>query len=283
MNAENKMTTDQHARLCDLLESQCGIRVGDALLGPAQEGIARVMARIEAHTFDDLISCASNPQNGVRDQLVNALVSRETWWFRDPDTFTALDELLASLEERLSCGQGGRVRVWSAACSTGQEPYSIGMTILERCRRGGSSPEFPPCYDIVATDVSPAALFLAVAGRYDPRAMERGLPDHLRERYFRAEGMVFSIQNSLRQAIQFRQHNLLDPVTDLGEGPFSLVLLRNVLEYYAPKTQQTLLSNVAAAMPAGGFLVLGQGEALPESDAFEPAANGQLSVYRRRS
>ncbi len=283
MKAENNMTTAQHAQLCDLLEAQCGLRIGDALLGPAQEGIARVMARIEAHTFDDLISCASNPQNGVRDQLVNALVSRETWWFRDPDTFIALDELLAALEKSLGGGQDGRVRVWSAACSTGQEPYSIGMTILERHRRNGASPEFPPCYDIVATDVSPAALFLAVAGRYDPRTMERGLADDLRERYFRVDGMVFSIQNSLREAIRFRQHNLLDPVTDLGAGPFNLVFLRNVLEYYAPATQQALLSNVATAMASGGFLVLGEGETLPESGAFESAPGEQLSVYRRRS
>lgn len=277
------MTTEQQAQLRDLLEAQCGIHVGDAWNGPMQEGLARVMARIEASSVDDLISRAADPQGGVRDHLVNALISRETWWFRDPECFTAIETLVALLEELLATGEHDRIRIWSAGCSTGQEPYSLVISILERLRRADQGQVMPSHFEILGTDVSPAALFLAVAGRYDARAMERGLDDSLRERYFSAEGMVHCIRPHVREAVTFRQHSFLEPAKDLSSVPFDVVLLRNVLDYYADATQLQLLSHVAAAMFPGAYLFLGHGESLPEGTDFEPSHLGSYACYRRRT
>ncbi len=277
------MTTEQQAQLRDLLEAHCGIHVGDAWNGPMQEGLARVMARIEVGSVDDLISRASDPHGSIRDQLVNALISRETWWFRDPECFTAIETLVALLEESLATGDHDKIRIWSAGCSTGQEPYSVVISILERRRRADQEQSMPPHFEIVGTDVSPAALFLAVAGRYDTRAMERGLDDSVRERYFSAEGMVHCIRPHVRGAVRFRQHSFLKPPKDLSSAPFDIVLLRNVLDYYAPATQHQLLSHIAEAMFPGAYLFLGQGETLPEGTHFEPSHLGSYACYRRRT
>jgi len=248
-----------------------------------QEGLARVMARVDVDSIEGLLARAADPRGGVRDQLVNALISRETWWFRDPECYSAIETLLSLLENALADGQHDRIRIWSAGCSTGQEPYSLVISILEHRRRAGQEPLFPDQYEILATDVSPAALFLAVAGRYDSQAMGRGLDESLRERYFYPEGLVRCIRPPLRATVTFRQHNLLEPCDTLCSMPFDIVLLRNVLEYYAAVTQRVLLAHIAEAMFPGGYLFLGQGESLPEGSDFELSRLGSHTCYRRRA
>ncbi len=279
----SSLTTDQLQQLRELLAAGCGIAVGDAGHPSVQEGIARLMARHEKTGFDEFIAWATNTCTGVRDQLLNAMVSRETAWFRDPECWDALgSEVLAPMEEKLEAGGAGKIRVWSAGCSTGQEPYSFVMSILERIRQMGMGTQFPTYYDVIATDISPAALFLAVAGRYDARAMAQGLSPEHRKRYFTREGAVWCLVDAVRQAVRFRQRNLQDPYEGETAGPFDVVLLRRVLEYYAPETRRRIVGQVAEAMSPGGVLFLGSGETCPEHDKLLPEERGRCTVYRRR-
>ena len=277
------ITVDQLRQLGDLLEQRCGIRVGDALHTSVEEGLARLMAKLGMSSFEEFFEQARDPEAGLRDDLVNAMVSRESWWFRDPETLTAfVTQALPECEARASQREDARVRIWSAGCSTGQEPYSLLMSLIERRREADLDPALPDSYEIVATDVSPAALFLAVAGRYGAQTIAQGLADELRERYFDQEGSTWCLADAVRQRVRFRQHNVLDPLGELAHRPFDFIFLRHVLEYFSPAMQELLLANIADALRAEGLLFLGQSEELPAESAFAAVPLDDCTAYRRR-
>ncbi|MCK4303693.1 MAG: protein-glutamate O-methyltransferase CheR [Candidatus Eisenbacteria sp.] len=283
MKTAQTLNPDQLQQLRDLLKARCGIKTGDACHQSVDEGIARLMLRLKADSFEEFFAKAADPQSGVRDQLANAMLSRETWWFRDSEGLRALsDHLLPEREEGLLSDGGEKIRIWSAGCSTGQEPYSLVMALLDRMWGTAVDMGMPAHYEIIGTDISPAALFLAVAGRYDPRAMESSLPEGYLERYFTRDNLVHSLKDAVRGSVRFRQHNLMDSTDGLASGAFDAVLLRRVLCYYSEPAQKEILGCVAGAMSPGGMLLLGQGEELPENGVFEPASVGDCPCYRRR-
>ncbi|MFC1571986.1 CheR family methyltransferase [Candidatus Eisenbacteria bacterium] len=282
MTTTQALTHDQLQQLRQLLEERCGIRLGDAGHRLIEEGVVRLMLKLGATSFDEFFVRATDTRSGIRDQLANAMISRETQWFRDPTCFQAIGkDALPRLEEDLQCGRADKLRIWSAGCSTGQEPYSVVMTILDRCGNGSTAQAVPSHYEIVATDISPAALFLAVAGRYDPRAMESGLPDPYQTHFFTRDGFVCSLNDSVRKSVRFRQRNLLDPSEGLASGRFHIVLMRYVLEYYSPAMQSRLLERVAESMVPEGLLFLGTEETLPENDWFEITTAAGCPCHRR--
>ena len=277
------LTTDHLQQLRNLVEDRCGIRIGDANHRFIEEGLARLMVGLGADSFDQFLARATDPKSGIRDQLVNAMISRETRWFRDPECFrTISEELLPQLEEGLSAGGGEKIRIWSAGCSTGQEPYSIAIALLEGMGKAELTARMPSHYEIIGTDISPAALFLAVAGRYDLQAMEHGLPEGCKDRYFNQDGFVYSLKDDVRKTVRFRLRNLEDPTEGLASGPFDVVLLRYVLEYYSEPMQLKLLERMAEETSPGGILLLGKGEQLPPTDLFASVTLGECACYRRQ-
>ncbi|HEY0188928.1 MAG TPA: CheR family methyltransferase [Cellulomonas sp.] len=203
-------------------------------------------------------------------EIVEALTTNETSWFRDATPFAALrTHIVPAL--RADRAVLDRVRVWSAACSTGQEPYSIAMTLAEVL---GPSTRT----EITATDLSDQVLAQARAGRYSQLEVNRGLPAPMLVRYFRRNGADWQIADELRGAITFQKHNLLDatPV-----GPFDIVFLRNVLIYFDLDTKRSILSRVHRALRPGGFLVLGAAETTIGVDGdWERVPVQRGSVYR---
>lgn len=206
--------------------------------------------------------------------MVEALTTNETSWFRDSAPFTALT---ADIVPELIKSRGAllRLRVWSAACSTGQEPYSIAMTLAEdiRCRSTQ--------LEIVATDLSDQVLQRAREGHYTQLEVNRGLPAPMLVRHFQREGVGWRINNELRAKVSFLRHNLLTPPPP---GPrFDLVYLRNVLIYFDQPTKQAILRRVQQNMAPDGFLVLGAAETtVGLDDTWERVAISRGSVYRPR-
>jgi chemotaxis protein methyltransferase CheR len=283
MKTTRALTADQLQQLCDLIESRSGIRLGDATHRHIEQGVTRLMRQLSVASFAELMKRAKEPRAALRDQLINALISRETHWLRDPECFRALaKEILPPREERLQCGENDRIRIWSAGCSTGQEPYSLVMAVHNRMWGAAADKQLPPSmYEILATDVSPSALFLAVAGRYNRSAMAAGLPEEFVERYFNRDGLVSSLRSPIRRAVRFRQRSLQDPIDGLASGPFDIVLLRYVLAYYSAAAQANLLRSVAGSMALGGMLVLGAAERPPEGLPFEAVHIDGYDFFRR--
>jgi len=204
------------------------------------------------------------------DRVVEALTTNETSWFRDVAPFRALTGhvIPALVANRPALAS---VRVWSAACSTGQEPYSIAMALLD------AVPDLD--VTITATDISQEVLTRARAGRYSQLEMNRGLPALDMARYFTRAGTRWDLSEQVRSMVTFSQHNLLN-VPPPG-GPFDVIFLRNVLIYFDLETRVKVLRSVRGVLAPDGFLMMGGVESMVGvADAWERVPVGRGCVYR---
>jgi len=197
----------------------------------------------------------------VKDQVVDAMTTNETSFFRDNHPFEALRKsVIPGLIERRAATRS--LRIWSAACSTGQEPYSLAMMLKDNFPvLGGWKVE------IVATDLSPSVLDRAREGIYSTFEVQRGLPIQMLVRHFDQQEPNWQIKRELRQTITFRALNLLEDFSVLGQ--FDVVLCRNVLIYFDQPTKTRILGAIARRIVPDGFLLLGGAESVfGLSDAF---------------
>ena len=206
-------------------------------------------------------------------QVVEALTTNETSWFRDSDPFTALRQ---SVFPALAKARPNRtLRVWAGACSSGQEPYSIVMTALDTPELAGWRIE------LLATDLSEEMLDRARAGEYSQLEVNRGLPATTMVRHFERAGLNWRINRSIRDRVEFRQLNLTRPFPPMGR--FDVVFLRNVLIYFDLPTKRDVLKRVRQVMAPDGYLFLGAAEmTMGVDDAWERVPAGRSSVYRIR-
>lgn len=242
----------------DYLERTCGIVLGDNKKYLVSSRLGRLLEQKGISSLGELVTLVQQqPHSGLREMVVNAMTTNETLWFRDSYPFEVLKSRL--IPEFIQNSPGQRLRIWSAACSSGQEPYSLSMAIdeFERARpgqlRGGAQ--------IVATEISTAMLNTSRAACYDSLAMARGLSLERRERHFdeTARG-EWTVKQALRNRVEFRQLNLLDSYSILGK--FDIVFCRNVLIYFSADVKKDILRRMHATLKPGGYLVLGASEAL---------------------
>ena len=209
-------------------------------------------------------------------EIVEAMTINETSFFRDEDVFKALQQsVLPELIQRrmyLRC-----LNIWSASCSSGQEPFSIAM-ILRR--------HFPALAGwnirLLASDLSKAMLVRARRGVFSELETSRGLPADLRECYFEKQENGWQIHDDLRRMVEFRQINLSGTWPALP--PLDLVLMRNVLIYFDTRTKQQILDKVHRVIHPDGYLVLGGAESTLHLDGrFFPVAFGNVSLFQIRT
>lgn len=187
-------------------------------------------------------------------RLIEALTVKESYFLRQPEDLRVLDwsQLLA----RAVADGRRRLRVWSAACANGEEPYTLALLASDAF---GSA---PPPVDILGTDIAATALEFAAAGVYGERAV-RNLSAEARERFFESRGPSSTINPRLRDLVMFKRHNLArDPMPPLGEAPFDLVVCRNVLIYFEPFALEHFVRMLPRALVPGGKLVLGAADRL---------------------
>jgi len=196
-------------------------------------------------------------------EVAEAMTTNESFFFRDKLPFDHFrDAILPALLAARPTHR--RIRIWCAACSTGQEPYSLAMSLKEMSDKlAGRTVE------IVATEFSTQVLEKAKAGIFSQFEVQRGLPIQLLIKYFDQVGDTWQINPDVRAMIQFRQFNLLHDFSHLG--PFDLVFCRNVLIYFDHETKSRVLDRISRVMPHDGYLVLGAAETVVGlSDSFKP-------------
>lgn len=250
----------------EFLENTCGIVLGDNKQYLVSSRLNRLLEQRGIRDLGDLMRhMQQQPHSGLREIVVDAMTTNETLWFRDVYPFDILKNRL--IPEFVSNQPGQRLRIWSAACSSGQEPYSLSMAIDEYERanpgqlRGGGQ--------IVASEISPSMLTAARTAQYDSLAIARGLSQERLTRYFDelAPGR-WSVKMPVRSRVEFRQLNLLDSYSILGK--FDIVFCRNVLIYFSAEVKKDILRRIHATLKPGGYLMLGASEAL----------NGLPELYR---
>jgi chemotaxis protein methyltransferase CheR len=217
-------------------------------------------------------SVRTRPDPAATRRIVEALTTNETSWFRDGDPFTALTS--AVLPALLSArGADERLQIWSAACSSGQEPYTIAMLLDD------ALPDAAARVTVTATDISREMVQRTAAGRFSQLEIDRGLPASMLVRYFSRVGAEWEIAAGLRRMVRAGVCNLAAPLPRMG--PFDVVYLRNVLIYFDLGTRQAILRRVRELMRSDAWLFLGAAETtLGVDDSWERVVIGRGCAYR---
>ncbi len=268
------------------IEEQCGIHLGDDKAYLVENRLSNLVLEQGCSSFSEFYhKLRYHPQaRGLKNAILDAIATNETLWFRDGHPFRVLREaLLPRFKEEIDAGRRERIAVWSAACATGQEPYSIAMTALNvYAAAAGGQDECRRRLRITASDVSHKSLEVARSGRYSEAVIRRGLPSAYLHKHFKREEHHWEIDQGIRDMVSFTQYNLKDPPPRTF-GAFDLVFLRNVIIYFSDEFKRTIFSKVARLMSPRGVLFLGTGETISGyTDAFEVLEEAGSIYYRVR-
>lgn len=227
----------------------------------------RLKPILENHGIKDVSAMVRQMKAGrlveLKDEVVDAMTTNESLFFRDTSPFEALIEMMLPA---LCAARGPRrpIRIWCAAASTGQEPYSIAMMLEQNSARFGGRD-----ISILGTDLSQAALTRARMGEYTSFEVGRGIPEDMLARYFeKGPNKHYVVSQRIRSRVTFKSRNLLDEFDSLGN--FDIVFCRNVLIYFDRPTKADVLNRLARIIPHDGYLVLGGPETtLGLSDSYD--------------
>jgi chemotaxis protein methyltransferase CheR len=267
----------------DFLESECGITLNINKTYLLEERLSKLIMENQCKTFGEFfLKAKSAATKDLRMQIVDAMTVNETLWFRDEGPYHLLrDKLFPELNAELAAMKRINVRIWSAACSTGQEPYSMSIMAHEAARLHDCAHLLQPGrLSIVASDISPTALNSAKAARYDNMAMTRGMWPDVEKRYFTPQDdKSFVVKDAVRSLVRFEQFNLKLPFITLGR--FDVIFIRNVSIYFSLEFKKELYQKIAQALNPGGYLVIGSSETLLGiSDDFELMEHERTRYYR---
>ena len=274
------MKPSNFATLAAVLHAGSGLVIGPEKLYLLENRLAPLLRKHGVSGLDQLaervrlapIGC---PQGSLEQDVIEAMTTNESFFFRDDKPFThfrthALPRLLTARPP------AARLRIWSAAASTGQEAYSLAMIVAEsRATLAGRTIE------IIGTDIAREPLARAEEGLYTQFEVQRGLPIQNLVRYFRKDGPNWRVSEQIRAMVKFRLHNLLSNLQELGS--FDIVFCRNVLIYFDQPTKSRVLNAIAQQISPDGLLYLGGAETvLGLTDAFAAHPN-ERGVYERTS
>jgi chemotaxis protein methyltransferase CheR len=258
--------------VAQLLRKRAGIVLTGDKVYLLESRLAPLARKEGLPSIDDLIHVVrSRREERLIAQVVDVMTTNETFFFRDKTPFEHLKE---SIFPALGMARrGGRIRVWCAGCSTGQEPYSIAMMLDQNPELTSGVP-----VEIIGTDISDRSLERAKQGLFSQFEVQRGLPIQMLMHYFTQQDDHWRISERIRQQVSFRKQNLIDANYALGK--FDVVFLRNVLVYFDGPTKGEVLDRVAQQMNGGGFLLLGSAEsAVGLSTAWE-ATQDRRGLYK---
>jgi chemotaxis protein methyltransferase CheR len=263
---ETTITQQDYRELRELIEERCGVALGEDGHSLLQSRLAPLLRHSGLRGYGDLARwCAANDSPVLRARLLDSLTSTETSWFRDPLLWNTLQQRwLPEWARRIEADPSQRVRIWSAGCATGQEPFSLAMLIDAWCEANADrGPVRPHHFEILATDISPAAIFVAMAARYSHFVMAHGLTGPwawCRSRYFTPSDGQSVLAPAIVGRVRFQRASLLDDPQVYDR--FDLVLLRNVAMYYTPAFKRRLFDRLGENLAPAGRLAVGVAETL---------------------
>ena len=256
------------------LESQCGIVLGDSKQYLVRSRLSPLVAKFNLASLSDLLRDVVTGRNReLRVAAVDAMTTNETLWFRDTYPFAVLaDKLLPEI-----AANKRPIKIWSAASSSGQEAYSMAMTIIEtQARRPGMLPNV----SITGTDISASMLDMCRTGAYDNLALGGGLSPERRRTFFEDAGDGrMKVKDNVKRMVNFRPQNLMESYALLGK--FDIIFCRNVLIYFSPEMKSKVLNQMANSLNPGGYLLLGASESLTGlTDRFEMVRCNPGIIYK---
>ena len=271
------LTDDEFVEVRRVLDRTAGLVFEDSRRDSLCYSLGERMTACGLTRVADYLQLLRTPGGADEMQaLINAVTIQETHFFRNPPQFRALRQHVLPQLVRSATTGTRRLRIWSAGCSTGEEPYSIAMLLREAL----------PLLDgwdikVLGTDISTRALDVARVGRYTSRALGVADPADV-ARWFIKDGDEYVVRPEVRELVEFRRHNLVSDSPPFDDEPIDLILCRNVTIYFSRDTTRALMSRLHERLADGGYLFLGHSETLWQvNDQFRLVTLGDAFVYRR--
>lgn len=269
------LDAEELRRLCDFLYRKTGMSYGEAKRYYIERRAAERIQRTGSLSFAAYMALLRSSEAEAQ-QLINCFTVNETYFFREEHQFCCLSRALLP-EIVATRGPGDLVRIWSVPCSTGEEPYSIAIWLLENWA-------LVDAYhiEIVGSDIDTRAMAAALQGEYGERSLGR-LPAALRQRYFQPlGGDRWRIIEDLRESVRFTTANLMDADGMAAQAGFDVIFCRNLLIYFDDASRAEAARHLHDALNPGGFLCLGHSEAMSRiSSRFETRRFEDAVVYQR--
>lgn len=270
------LSKEQYDHFRSFLEDSCGIVLGDNKHYLVTSRLNRLTKEFSFDSLSDMISALKTQNNRVlKERVIDAMTTNETSWFRDLYPYELLKE---SLIPELIENRRPRLRIWSAASSTGQEAYSISMCVQEFQAKNLGKMTMP--LEIVGTDISNTVLQIARKATYDDMSLARGISEERRRQFFtKTSDNRWAIVDKVKSPVRFSELNLLQSYNLLGK--FDIIFCRNVLIYFSTEMKRDILTRMAQTLNPGGILILGGSESpTGYSQEFEMVRYPKGVVYR---
>ncbi|MBF0138709.1 MAG: protein-glutamate O-methyltransferase CheR [Magnetococcales bacterium] len=260
------------------LHDHSGILVNEGKEYLVENRLTVLLVQNGCENFTELYEKLKKDTGPLRNKVIDAMTTNETLWFRDASFATAVTETVIPYLLGKAMTQP-QVRIWSAACSTGQEPYSIAMLLHEAMEKIGPKAPALSKFRILATDISPSAVTIAKTARYSQLAISRGMKPEFLEKYFSKNGMVYEVKPEIRGLVEFKQFNLKDDFTP--HGVFDFVMCRNVLIYFSEDLKKAIYQKIHRGLAKDGWMAIGASES-PRgyTDAFEQVLIKGAALFR---
>lgn len=270
------LSKDQYDDFRGFLEKSCGIVLGENKHYLVTSRLNRLTNEFSFDSLGKMLDALKhNNDNSLKERVIDAMTTNETSWFRDTYPYELLKE---SLLPEIIAKKPARIRIWSAASSTGQEAYSISMVLQEFQMRNPGMLTVP--IEIIGTDISKTVLDVAQKADYDELSLARGLSEERRRMFFTDKGQGrWQVNDKVRAPARFTELNLLKNYSLLGK--FDLIFCRNVLIYFSSELKTEILNKIAETINPGGYIILGGSESpTGYTTAFEMVRFGKGVVYR---
>lgn len=278
MDTAGNISPQDYDRFKLFLEQACGILLGEGKQYLITSRLTKLLRDENIPSVSALLQAIEIRQpRHLRDAVIDAMTTNETSWFRDQSPFEILaKEVFPEMDSvgKRSC------RIWSSACSSGQEPYTISITLSEYLAKLPTSGLVNA--QIVATDISMSMLATAKQAEYDEGVLGRGLTAERKQQFFKPIGERWRVADDIVRRVSFKEQNLLSPYSALGK--FDIIFCRNVLIYFSAERKTDILNRMALALNPEGYLFLGASETINGyTDAFEMIRSLHGVFYRLKT
>jgi chemotaxis protein methyltransferase CheR len=286
------MSHDDYKAIIKYIFDICGIVLGDDKQYLIEQRLSPILEEFGCADFSQLARKLSMGETTflTREKMLNAMTTNETSFFRDEHPYVTFKEKImpdimetvVQRKERSWQRRGPKVRMWSVAASTGQEPYSMAMIIADVISNKGMGLVTMEDFGILGTDISSKVLAKAMEGKYGPLEVARGLTFDMRKKYFVQEGDNYIVSNQIRHIVEFKAFNIQDQFTQIGS--FDVIFCRNILIYFTDDAKRKILAQLYQTLAPNGYLLLGSAENMYNlNDEFTTERYGATTIYRKRA
>lgn len=258
----------------DYIYDNSGIYITDSKKYLIENRLSRIIQEKKLPSFEDYLKLIKFSSNGNElTRLFDAVTTNETYFFREPQQLTVFTEGLLSkvLEQKKGVK---KLKIWSAACSTGEEPYTLSIMLMEKRL-------LPDKFEIYASDLSEGVLASAKKAVYNSYSV-RNIPEPYLKKYFSNSGQSYALNDSVKNTVKFNKVNLIDNKNMASLRGMDFIFCRNVLIYFDTKSKQKVVSNLYDSLNPGGYLFIGQSESLHNvTRALRPSVVNKVIMYQK--